>query len=130
MTEPLASTAAGGPGDTKTGAGPIMGDPGPTGRFGQFGGRFVPESLVPACMELEAAFRSAWADPLFHAELDGHPPSLRWSAHTGHRVRPAVRGAGRPAPAEAGGPGPHRLPQAQQRRSARACWPGGWASAG
>jgi len=48
-----------------------MGDPGPTGRFGQFGGRFVPESLVPACIELEAAFRSAWADPAFHAELDG-----------------------------------------------------------
>ncbi len=48
----------------------IMGDPGPTGRFGQFGGRFVPESLVPACMELEQAFRTAWADPAFHAELD------------------------------------------------------------
>jgi tryptophan synthase beta chain len=49
----------------------IMGDPGPTGRFGQFGGRFVPESLVPACLELEAAFRSAWVDPAFHAEFDG-----------------------------------------------------------
>jgi tryptophan synthase beta chain len=48
----------------------IMGDPGPTGRFGDFGGRFVPESLVPACMELEAAFRGAWADPAFHAEFD------------------------------------------------------------
>jgi tryptophan synthase beta chain len=48
----------------------IMGDPGPTGRFGRFGGRFVPESLVPACEELEAAFRLAWADPSFHAELD------------------------------------------------------------
>jgi tryptophan synthase beta chain len=49
---------------------PIMGDPGPTGRFGDFGGRYVPESLVPACMELEAAFRDAWADPAFRAELD------------------------------------------------------------
>ena len=48
-----------------------MGDPGPSGRFGQFGGRFVPESLVPACLELEAAFRAAWADPAFRAELDG-----------------------------------------------------------
>ena len=27
----------------------IMGDPGPAGRFGPFGGRFVPEALVPAC---------------------------------------------------------------------------------
>ncbi len=49
----------------------IMGDPGPTGRFGDFGGRYVPESLVPACIELEAAFRSAWSDPGFRAELDG-----------------------------------------------------------
>jgi tryptophan synthase beta chain len=48
----------------------IMGDPGPSGRFGEFGGRFVPEALIPACMELEAAFRSAWADPTFHAEFD------------------------------------------------------------
>ena len=48
-----------------------MGDPGPTGRFGQFGGRFVPESLVPACEELESAFRAAWDDPSFRAELDG-----------------------------------------------------------
>ena len=53
-----------------TPVGPIMGDPGPTGRFGDFGGRYVPESLVPACIELEAAFREAWADPAFHAELD------------------------------------------------------------
>ncbi len=49
----------------------FMGDPGPTGRFGTYGGRFVPESLVPACIELEAAFRQAWADTDFRAELDG-----------------------------------------------------------
>ncbi len=48
----------------------IMGDPGPSGRFGRFGGRFVPESLVPACLELESAFRSAWSDDGFRAELD------------------------------------------------------------
>ncbi|MEW6153234.1 MAG: tryptophan synthase subunit beta [Actinomycetota bacterium] len=48
-----------------------MAEPGPGGRFGEFGGRYVPESLVPACAELEDAFRSAWADPSFRAELDG-----------------------------------------------------------
>ena len=37
----------------------LMGEPSPEGRFGEFGGRFVPETLVPACMELEQAFRSA-----------------------------------------------------------------------
>ena len=40
-----------------------------TGRFGEFGGRFVPETLVPACQELEAAFDGAWADPSFRTEL-------------------------------------------------------------
>ena len=44
--------------------------PGTDGRFGEFGGRFVPETLVPACQELEAAFHDAWADPLFRTELD------------------------------------------------------------
>ena len=48
-----------------------MGDPDPSGRFGHFGGRFVPETLMPACIELDAAFRDAWADPSFRAELDG-----------------------------------------------------------
>jgi tryptophan synthase beta chain len=46
-------------------------EPSEGGRFGEFGGRFVPETLVPACLELEAAFRDAWADDAFHARLDG-----------------------------------------------------------
>ena len=48
----------------------LMAEPSATGRFGEFGGRFVPETLVPACQELEAAFVEAWADPAFRAELD------------------------------------------------------------
>ena len=48
----------------------IMAEPSAEGRFGEFGGRFVPETLVPACQELEAAFREAWSDPTFVAELD------------------------------------------------------------
>ena len=47
-----------------------MSEPSESGRFGEFGGRFVPETLVPACQELEASFREAWADPLFRVELD------------------------------------------------------------
>jgi tryptophan synthase beta chain len=42
-----------------------MGDPGSSGRFGDFGGRYLPEALVPACLELEQAFRSAWSDSAF-----------------------------------------------------------------
>lgn len=47
-----------------------MGAPTPEGRFGDFGGRFVPESLVPACQELEVAFDAAWVDQAFRDELD------------------------------------------------------------
>jgi tryptophan synthase beta chain len=47
----------------------LMAEPSSTGRFGEFGGRFVPETLVPACQELEEAFRDAWDDPVFRAEL-------------------------------------------------------------
>jgi tryptophan synthase beta chain len=43
-----------------------MGEPTADGRFGQYGGRYLPEALVPACLSLEAAFREAWADPAFH----------------------------------------------------------------
>ena len=40
------------------------------GRFGRFGGRYVPETLVPALKELDVAYRAARADPGFAAELD------------------------------------------------------------
>src|SRR6476646_1582054 len=39
------------------------------GRFGPYGGRFVPEALVAALDELDAAFRTAQADPAFVAQL-------------------------------------------------------------
>ncbi len=39
--------------------------PNEKGRFGEFGGRFVPETLFTALEELEQAFRSAWADTEF-----------------------------------------------------------------
>ena len=39
-------------------------------RFGPFGGRYVPETLIPALDELDAAYRSAMADASFRAELD------------------------------------------------------------
>jgi len=48
----------------------LMARPSPEGYFGAFGGRYLPETLVPACAELEAAFAEAWADPTFTAELD------------------------------------------------------------
>jgi tryptophan synthase beta chain len=48
----------------------MMTTPDDTGRFGEFGGRFIPESLVPACEELELAFIEAWSDDAFHKEYN------------------------------------------------------------
>ena len=40
------------------------------GRFGKYGGRYVPETLMAALEELEQAYEVADADPAFHAELN------------------------------------------------------------
>ncbi|WP_394327009.1 tryptophan synthase subunit beta [Actinoplanes awajinensis] len=53
----------------ETSPGSQMDAPTAAGRFGDFGGRYVPESLIPACAALEAAFREAWSDPEFRGRL-------------------------------------------------------------
>jgi tryptophan synthase beta chain len=73
---------------------PLSSFPDAAGHFGQFGGRFVPEALMAALDELDAAFTTAMADPSFLAELDhlhrtynGRPSILtearRLSEHAG-----------------------------------------------
>ena len=47
-----------------------MGEPDSDGRFGDFGGRFVPEALIPACLQLEESFRAAWANEGFRRRYD------------------------------------------------------------
>jgi tryptophan synthase beta chain len=42
------------------------------GRFGDFGGRYVAETLMPLVLELGEAYATAKADPAFQAELDGY----------------------------------------------------------
>ena len=42
------------------------------GRFGDYGGRYVPETLMPLVLSLEAAYRAAQADEGFRAELAGY----------------------------------------------------------
>lgn len=44
--------------------------PDSAGRFGDYGGRFAPETLMGALTELEEAFAAAWADPDFRSDLD------------------------------------------------------------
>jgi tryptophan synthase beta chain len=40
------------------------------GWYGEYGGRYVPETLIPALDELESGWRAATSDPAFQAELD------------------------------------------------------------
>ena len=40
------------------------------GRYGPYGGRYVPETLVPALDQLATAYEAAKADPAFQKELD------------------------------------------------------------
>jgi tryptophan synthase beta chain len=63
------------------------------GRFGPFGGRYVPETLIPALDALEAAFAAAQRDPAFMAELDallrefvGRPTALTFAPRLTERV--------------------------------------------
>jgi tryptophan synthase beta chain len=54
--------------DTAPAPGPLFEER--DGRFGRYGGRFVPETLIAALDELVAVYAEASADPSFHAELD------------------------------------------------------------
>src|SRR5689334_20005652 len=62
------------------------------GRFGPYGGSYVPETLVPAVAALEAAYAEATADPAFWAELEelqrtytGRPTPLTYAARLTER---------------------------------------------
>jgi tryptophan synthase beta chain len=59
--------------DVTVNAGPVFGqrDPDARGYFGQFGGRFVPETLVEPVEQLTAAYFEARRDSAFIAELNG-----------------------------------------------------------
>jgi tryptophan synthase beta chain len=63
------------------------------GRFGPFGGQYVPETLMSALAELEAVYREAMADDAFRAELDallrdyvGRPTPLYFAARLTERL--------------------------------------------
>ncbi len=66
------------------------------GRFGEYGGRFVAETLMPLVLELQAAYEAARADPAFQVELDAYlkdyvgRPSPLWLAQ---RLTDTIGGA-------------------------------------
>lgn len=71
------------------------------GRFGQFGGKYVPETLMPALAELEAALKQYRNEPSFQAELQdllkdyvGRPSPLYFAERlTAHYAKPDGSGA-------------------------------------
>ena len=89
--------------------------PDSAGRFGQFGGRYVPETLTRALDELTAQYAKATADPAFQAELERAVQAL---------CRPAVAAVFRPPSdgavprgkdlSQARGSQPYRVAQDQQ----------------
>ena len=55
----------------------------PRGRFGVHGGQYIPETLMNAVIELEAAYDEAKADPAFQADCDA-------AAQISHRFAPCI----------------------------------------
>ncbi len=81
----------------------LRAQPDARGHFGQFGGRYVAETLMPLILELEKEYRRAKADPAFEAELDwlmkhyvGRPSPLYYAERLTETIRqsaPAGHGA-------------------------------------
>jgi tryptophan synthase beta chain len=65
------------------------------GYFGEFGGQFVGETLMPPLLELEAAFQAATRDPKFKRELADMNRDFvgRSTKPKGSRRRSAARGS-------------------------------------
>ncbi len=64
------------------------------GHFGQFGGRYVAETLMPLVLELEAEYKRAKADPTFHAQFNdmlehyvGRPSPLYYAERLTEELR-------------------------------------------
>lgn len=72
------------------------------GHFGQFGGRYVAETLMPLILDLEAEYKRAKSDPAFQAEFDdllehyvGRPSPLYFARLTEELAKNAPQGKGR-----------------------------------
>ena len=86
---------------SQSAADPLTQRPDALGRFGKFGGKYVPETLMPALFELEAAFHHYKNDPDFQQELNGllhdyvgRPSPLYFAERlTAHYARPDGTGA-------------------------------------
>ena len=76
-----------------TGRGPRLERPDERGRFGDYGGMFAPETLMPALEQLAAGFAEAWVDPGFTSEFHhllatytGRPTPLQSADHLSREI--------------------------------------------
>ncbi len=100
------------------------------GRFGAFGGRYVPETLMAALNELEAAYAEARADAGLRGRAGRSAARLRRPADAALPRRATSRGASA-APRSTSSARTWRTPAPTRSTtpSARGCWPSAWASA-
>ena len=83
-------------------------------RFGPFGGRYVPETLIPALDELEAAYEAARARSGISDGVGRTAAGIRRASFSADRCAALFGVGGRSSVAETRGPEPHRRAQDQQ----------------
>jgi tryptophan synthase beta chain len=83
--------------------GSLRSGPDAQGHFGEFGGRYVAETLMPLILDLEKAYRAAQADPAFAAEFDylmkyyvGRPSPLYYAERLTEHLRAVAKANGQP----------------------------------
>jgi tryptophan synthase beta chain len=81
----------------------LRAQPDENGHFGQFGGRYVAETLMPLILDLERAYTAAKADPAFAAQFDdllehyvGRPSPLYFAERLTEELRTVAAEQGRP----------------------------------
>ena len=86
-----------------TAANSYRNQPDDRGHFGQFGGRYVAETLMPLILDLEANYRAAKADPAFQAQFDdllehyvGRPSPLYFAPRLTEEIRRLADSQGNP----------------------------------
>jgi tryptophan synthase beta chain len=86
-----------------THANSLRNQPDDRGHFGQFGGRYVAETLMPLVLDLEREYRKAQADPAFQAEFDdllehyvGRPSPLYFAPRLTEELRLLAASQGKP----------------------------------
>ena len=105
--------------------------PDAAGHFGPFGGRYVAETLMPAVLELEDAYRRIAPDPTLphraRAPAAGLSPAVRRRSVS--RRTPDRAGSAEPRSTSSARTSPTPAPTRSTTPSARRCSPAGWASA-